>query len=88
MVESRNAAIERIDGREAGSEKMPVMLTVNDVARMLKCSSRHVWRLSDAGRMPRPCKVGALCRWEQTTVKQWIADGCPNCRKEVDYENL
>ena len=70
------------DQNETGSnvEHLSSMLTVNDVAEMLRCSSRSVYRLSDSGQMPRPCKLGALVRWPREKVQRWIADGCPNCR--------
>lgn len=59
------------------------MLGVGDVAKMLKCSPRTVYRLADAGRIPRPVKLGALVRWNREAVEQWIAGGCPSCRKAV-----
>jgi excisionase family DNA binding protein len=79
----QNAAIERIDGSDAGSDAQPAMLTVHDVARLLNCSARTVYRLCDSGRMPRPVKLGALVRWPREVVEQWIAAGCPTARKEV-----
>ena len=57
------------------------MLTVHDVARMLNCSARTIYRLTDAGKMPRPVKLNALVRWPRQVVEQWIADGCPDQRK-------
>ena len=83
MTESMTATVERIDGREAGPGRTPAMLTVHEVARMLNCSARTVYRLTDSGRMPRPVKLGALVRWSRATLEQWIADGCPSCRKAV-----
>jgi len=56
------------------------MLDVTQVAALLGCSPRHVYRLSDAGRMPRPVRLGSLVRWSKTSLDQWIAQGCPNCR--------
>ena len=55
----------------------PGMLTVYDVARMLSCSVRTVYRLTDAGRMPRPVKLGALVRWPRRAVESWINEDCP-----------
>ena len=81
MMDSTNAAVERIDGPEAGSGDQPAMLTVHDVARMLNCSARTIYRLCDSGRMPRPVKLNALVRWPRETVEQWIANGCPDQRK-------
>lgn len=75
------ATVEQIDGRDAGSGQKPAMLTVHDVARMLNCSARTVYRMTDLGRMPRPVKLGALVRWPKAVVERWIADGCPDVRK-------
>ena len=62
------------DGRSA------LMLTVGDVAALLACSPRTVYRLADSGRMPPPVRLGALVRWPRETIDTWVAGGCPNCR--------
>ncbi len=67
-------------GGSAGTCELPAMLDVQAVADLLDCSTRHVYRLSDMGRMPRPVKLGALSRWSKATTLDWIAHGCPNCR--------
>ena len=69
--------------REQTSGESSLLIDVNDVAAMLKCSPRHIWRMADAGRMPRPFKIGWLCRWDRAAIAQWIADGCPSCRRQV-----
>ena len=53
------------------------LLSVQSVAERLNCSPRSVRRLSDAGRMPRPLRVGSLIRWRASDVDAWIAEGCP-----------
>lgn len=57
------------------------LLDVRAVAEMLDCSPRHVYRLVDAGRMPAPVRVGALIRWPERVIEEWIANGCPSCRE-------
>jgi len=57
------------------------MLKVEDVAGILKCSTRTVYRLADTGKMPAPCRLGAMVRWPEATVDAWIAAGCPACRR-------
>ena len=54
---------------------------VQTVAAMLACSPRHVYRLADAERMPRPLRLGSLVRWDLDAIDQWIRAGCPSCRK-------
>ncbi len=56
------------------------LLDVNAVAKLLSCSARHVYRLADSGRMPRPKKLGALVRWDRSELEKWLADDCPACR--------
>jgi excisionase family DNA binding protein len=56
------------------------LLDVGAVAEMLGCSPRHVYRLSDAGRMPGPMKLGALVRWSAASIREWIDQGCPSVR--------
>lgn len=52
------------------------LLDVRAVASLLMCSVRTVYRLADAGRMPRPVKLGALVRWSSTAISNWIDTGC------------
>jgi excisionase family DNA binding protein len=56
------------------------LLDVGAVAELLNCSPQHVRRLADAGRMPRPLRIGSLCRWRRTDLDAWLAAGCPSCR--------
>ena len=79
--ETTSATDERTAGGDAATRDRAAMLSVGDVADMLGCSSRHVYRLSDSGRMPRPIKLGALVRWRRAELEKWIAEGCPPCRK-------
>lgn len=59
----------------------PQLLNVEAVAKMLGCSQRHIYRLSDAGRLPAPLRLGSLVRWSKLAIEKWISAGCPNCRK-------
>ena len=53
------------------------MLTVNELARIMNCSPRTVYRLSDRGRIPTPVRLGGLVRWSRTVIEKWMAEGCP-----------
>ena len=57
------------------------LLDVQAVAELLDCSTRHVYRLADAGRMPAPIKLGSLVRWSRSAIDEWVAANCPSCRK-------
>jgi excisionase family DNA binding protein len=54
------------------------LLTVGDVAEMAQVSTRQVWRLRDAGRLPMPVRVGSQIRWRRSDILEWIASGCPS----------
>jgi excisionase family DNA binding protein len=53
------------------------LLGVRQVADLLGVSGRHVYRLADGGRMPRPLKLGGAVRWDRDEIKRWIDSGCP-----------
>jgi len=62
------------------AEPSAKLLDVQAVAEMLGCSQRHVYRLSDAGRMPAPVRLGSLVRWSATAIREWIEGGCKPVR--------
>lgn len=72
------------DGRTVGPDPRPAvsaeLLDVGAVAAMLNCSRRHVYRLADGGRLPRPVKLGQLVRWRRAELLQWLDEGCPAVR--------
>jgi excisionase family DNA binding protein len=57
------------------------LIDVNTVALLGSCSTRHIYRLADAGKMPAPVRLGALVRWRRAEIEQWIADGCKPVRQ-------
>ena len=65
------------DSLSASHDADARLLDVQAVAAMLDCSPRHVYRLADSGKMPRPVKLGALVRWHRPSIEDWLADGCP-----------
>ena len=79
----KTVTIERLHKHSAPSGVLPAMLTVHDVATMLNCSPRTVYRLTDTGRIPHPVKLGALVRWPREVIEQWIAAGCPKPDKDM-----
>jgi excisionase family DNA binding protein len=59
----------------------PALLDVQAVARLLNCSKRHIYRMSDAGRMPTPVRIGSLVRWRRGDIESWLAGGCHPVRR-------
>ena len=71
------------DGHAVGLNPRPEvraeLLDVKDVASLLGgCSTRHVRRLADAGRMPAPIRLGSLQKWRRRELEAWINAGCPS----------
>ncbi len=60
--------------------RQPALLGVKEVARLLNCSPRTVYRLADSGRIPAPVRLGSLVRWSCGVLDEWIAEGCPSCK--------
>jgi len=58
----------------------PELLSEKLTAAKLDCSTRHVRRLADAGKMPRPIRLGGSIKWRRSELDAWIADGCPRVR--------
>ena len=54
-----------------------IVVTARQLAIMLQVSKRTLWRMSSAGRLPRPMRVGGVVRWKLETIVEWINDGCP-----------
>ena len=55
------------------------LLDIAMVAEMLSVSPRTVRRMADAGKMPKPLRLGGkLIRWRPDEIAEWISDGCPN----------
>jgi len=57
-----------------------VLFTVDEVAQLLGCSPRTIYRYADAGMMPPAIKIGNLVRWHREVVETWIGAGCPRHR--------
>jgi excisionase family DNA binding protein len=62
---------------EPKSTIAPALYTVDDIAQLLQCSTRNVWKLSDAGMLPGMTRIGRLVRWRAKDINDWIAAGCP-----------
>lgn len=53
------------------------LLTVGQVAAMIQCSQRHVYRLEERRELPPAVRLGAVVRWRRGEIEEWIAAGCP-----------
>jgi excisionase family DNA binding protein len=62
------------------AETTKLLIDVCVVSMICSCSTRHIYRLADSGRMPRPVKLGSLVRWNRAEIEDWISAGCPTVR--------
>jgi predicted DNA-binding transcriptional regulator AlpA len=52
------------------------LLSIVDLAAILRCSRRVVERMRSAGKVPRPdLHVGRMPRWKASTIHAWINSG-------------
>lgn len=66
------------EGNAVPPEAAAELLKVNKVAGLIGISPRTVYRLADAGKMPRPVKLGTLVRWRADELRDWVDGGCPS----------
>jgi excisionase family DNA binding protein len=64
------------------------LLTVDDVAALLNCSSRTVRRLADTGTLPVPMRLNSLLRWRRSDIEDFIAGGCGSCRPSREGQQM
>jgi excisionase family DNA binding protein len=66
-----SAGLEQFDESET-----PLLITAGKLAALLEISTRTLWRLRSAGRLPEPVRLGGAVRWRREEIQKWIADGC------------
>lgn len=49
-------------------------LSVREVAKYLGCSSATIWRRTADGTLPQPVKIGAMTRWSQTELFNYVEE--------------
>ena len=81
MAQNSGPATERNTGHDVAVCQPATLIGIKTVAALLDCSVRHVHRLRDAGKMPQPVRLGSLVKWRRADIEQWVASGCPSCRR-------
>jgi excisionase family DNA binding protein len=60
-----------------GSEPdRPLLITARELAKLLRISTRTLWRLRSAGDLPKAVRLGSAVRWRLDDVEKWLAGGC------------
>ena len=76
----------RVDHKTVPAQVEPLLVDVKALGRLLSLSVRSVRRLNSGGKVPRPVRVGRSVRWNVETIREWIAQGCPEearCKDEA-----
>lgn len=50
----------------------PLLLDIKQVAAMLSISEKSIRRLLDAGKFPRPVRIGRLLRWRYKDIVAYV----------------
>ena len=59
-------------------DNLPLILTREQMCRLLLCSDRTLTRKLHSGRVCRPLNHGdGNNRWLRDSVRRWFEDGCP-----------
>lgn len=57
---------------------MSELLTVKDLSQSLRISTRQVWKLLSAGKLPKPVRISRSVRWARESIDRWVSMGCPS----------
>jgi prophage regulatory protein len=68
---------------EARLEHLRELLSAAESAEMAGVAKRSWWRYVSSGKAPAPVRLGGAVRWRRNELAEWIAAGCPRCRKEA-----
>lgn len=53
---------------------------VRQVATACGLAVRTIWAFADCGRIPPPLHIGGARRWSAKSIREWVANGAPDCR--------
>ena len=59
------------------SEELPVLIDIQELARLLNRSVGSLERDQVTSRVPAPVYIGASRRWRRSEVLAWVEAGCP-----------
>ena len=58
------------------------LIGTKEVAEMLGCSVRQIYRLITEKKILAPIEIRGLRRWKKAELLQWIDAGCPAVNEE------
>ncbi len=51
---------------------MKQMLTVGDLAELLRCAPKTIYLMHSRGDLPKAKRIGGMLRWEPFAVERWL----------------
>jgi len=65
------------------------LIDAAELARLLSISKPTVWRLKEAGKLPKEIALTSqVIRWRREVVMKWIEAGCPSDQQDVAGRSL
>jgi predicted DNA-binding transcriptional regulator AlpA len=64
-------------GTRRHGDDTSLLITLPDLAKMLKISTRTAARLRSRGKLPKAIQLGGCVRWRRSEIQAWIDAGCP-----------
>ena len=55
-----------------------LLMSADELARLLGCSATHIWQMHSGGKLPKPVKIGRLTRCREAGVGAWIEAEAPS----------
>lgn len=80
---SINGDIELMRRVNGGVDTTPILISADELAKLMQVSERTLWRLLSAGKVPQPVRIGRNTRWRYAEVREWIEKGCPGPSSRV-----
>ena len=62
-------------------------LDATEVAQLLGISKRTVYRLLDAGQIPKPIKLGNATRWRRSDIELFVEAGSIRAFRRAKHES-
>lgn len=59
----------------------PLLVDVKGLSRLTSLSTRTLWRLRSAGKLPGSVKIGSRVVWSYESIRLWVDAGCPESRE-------
>lgn len=62
--------------KQVDTKESSRLIRCGEVARIIGCSQRTVYRLVEEKRMPAPVRINSMVRFDRAKIEEWICNGC------------